>query len=78
MVEREAERLVVLATAGVDDSWKQIPWSSRLLFRSILRNLFADHHALEAIRCCRLATTGLNARCVVGVALWGDGLQDAE
>lgn len=49
MVEHRADRLVVLSAAGVDDSWKQIPWSSRLVFRTMLRNLFADHHAQEAI-----------------------------
>jgi len=49
MVEHGADRLVVLSAAGVDDSWKQIPWSSRLLFRTMLRNVFADHHAQEAI-----------------------------
>ena len=47
MVEHKADRLVVLSAAGVDDSWTQIPWSSRLLFRTMLRNLFADHHAQE-------------------------------
>ena len=42
-------RLVVISAAGVGDSWKQIPWSSRLLFRTMLRNVFADHTAQEAI-----------------------------
>ena len=27
----------------------QIPWSSRLLFRTLLRNVLADHHRQEAI-----------------------------
>jgi len=49
MVEHEVDRLVVLSAAGVDESWKQIPRSSRLLFRTLLRNVFADHHAQEAI-----------------------------
>jgi putative NADH-flavin reductase len=49
MVEHEVDRLVVLSAAGVDDSWKQIPWSSRLLFRTMLRNVFVDHHAQEAL-----------------------------
>ena len=49
MVEHGVDRIVVLSAAGVDDSWKQIPWSSRLLFRTMLRNVFADHHAQEAI-----------------------------
>ena len=49
MVEHNADRLVVLSAAGVDDSWTQIPWLSRLLFRTMLRNLFADHHAQEGV-----------------------------
>ena len=42
-------RLVVVSAAGVGDSWRQIPWSSKLLFRTLLRNIFADHRAQEAI-----------------------------
>ncbi|MFT7473202.1 MAG: hypothetical protein ACI81L_000113, partial [Verrucomicrobiales bacterium] len=49
MVKQKTDRLVVLSAAGVDDSWKQIPWSSRLTFRTMLRNLLADHHGQEAI-----------------------------
>ena len=49
MVAHDVKRLIVMSTAGVGDSWKQIPWSSRLLFRTLLRNLFADHRAQEAI-----------------------------
>ncbi len=49
MAEHGVDRLVVLSAAGVDDSWKQIPWSSRVAFRTFLRNVFADHHAQEAI-----------------------------
>jgi len=39
----------VLSAAGVDESWQQIPWSSRVAFRTFLRNVFADHHAQEAV-----------------------------
>ena len=48
MVIHGADRVVVMSAAGVGDSWKQIPWSSRLLFRTLLRNVFADHQAQEA------------------------------
>lgn len=48
LVAHGIERLVVMSAAGVGRSWKQIPWSSRLLFRSLLRNVFADHQAQEA------------------------------
>lgn len=49
MVANGVGRLVVMSAAGVGESWKQIPWSSRLLFRTLLRNIFADHQAQEAI-----------------------------
>lgn len=49
MVEHDANRLVVLSAAGVDESWKQVPWSSRVLFRTMLRNVFADHLAQETV-----------------------------
>ena len=48
MVIHGADRVVVMSAAGVGDSWKQIPWSSRLLFRTLFRNVFADHQAQEA------------------------------
>jgi len=49
MATHDVQRLVVMSAAGVGDSWQQIPRSSRLLFRTLLRNVFADHHAQEAI-----------------------------
>lgn len=48
MADQAVERLVVMSAAGVGESWKQIPWTSRLLFRTMLRNAFADHEAQEA------------------------------
>lgn len=49
MATHDVQRLVVMSAAGVGDSWQQIPRSSRLLFRTMLRNVFADHEAQEAI-----------------------------
>ncbi|WP_419926236.1 NAD(P)-dependent oxidoreductase [Candidatus Poriferisocius sp.] len=42
-------RLVVVSAAGVGGSWAQIPWSSRLMFKTMLRNVFADHQSQEAL-----------------------------
>ncbi len=42
-------RLLVVSAAGVNESWAQIPWLSRILFKTMLRNVFADHHGQEAI-----------------------------
>ncbi len=42
-------RLVVLSAAGVGESWGQAPLLSRVMFRTLLRNIHADHAAQEAI-----------------------------
>lgn len=42
-------RLVVLSAAGVGESWGQTPLLARVLFRTLLRNIHADHAAQEAI-----------------------------
>lgn len=49
MVAHNVQRLVVMSAAGVGDSWAQIPRTSRFLFRTLLRNVFADHEAQEAV-----------------------------
>ena len=49
MVGAAAQRLIVLSAAGAGESWRQIPWSSKLPFRTLLRNVLADHHRQEAI-----------------------------
>ncbi len=43
------DRLVVVSAAGVGESWAQIPMSSKLMFKTMLRNVFADHQAQEDI-----------------------------
>ncbi|WP_419837859.1 NAD(P)-dependent oxidoreductase [Candidatus Poriferisodalis sp.] len=43
------DRLVVVSAAGVGESWAQIPMSSKLMFKTMLRNVFADHQAQEAV-----------------------------
>jgi len=49
MVAKDVHRLIVMSAAGVGESWKQIPWSSRLLFHTLLRNIFRDHQSQEAV-----------------------------
>lgn len=49
MIAHGVQRLIVLSAAGVGESWTQIPFSSKLLFRTMLRNVFADHEAQEAL-----------------------------
>ena len=43
------ERVVVLSAAGVGESWGQVPLLARVLFRTLLRNIHADHAAQEAL-----------------------------
>ena len=49
MANTAADRLIVLSAAGAGESWGQIPWSSKLLFRTLLRNVLADHDRQETI-----------------------------
>jgi len=49
MTRHNVPRLIVVSAAGVAESWKQIPWLSRILFKTMLRNLFADNHTQEAL-----------------------------
>jgi putative NADH-flavin reductase len=49
MSRHNVGRLVIISAAGVGESWTQISWFSRLLFRTLLRNIFSDHTAQEAI-----------------------------
>lgn len=49
MTEHHVGRLVVVSAAGVGESWGQISWLARLMFRTLLRNIYADHEAQEAV-----------------------------
>ena len=49
MTVHDVQRLVVLSAAGVGDSWGQIPLLSRVMFKTLLRNIHADHTAQEAV-----------------------------
>ena len=49
MAQHHVGRLVVLSAAGVGESWGQISWFARIIFRTMLRNIYADHEAQEAV-----------------------------
>ena len=49
MIKHEVGRLVVLSAAGVGESWGQISWLAKILFRTLLRNIYADHVAQEKL-----------------------------
>lgn len=49
MARHAVKRLVVLSAAGVEESWSQVPFLARLVFRTLLRNILADHTAQEAV-----------------------------
>ena len=49
MAQHDVGRLVVLSAAGVGESWQQTPWLARIMFRTLLRNIYADHTAQEQL-----------------------------
>lgn len=57
-----AGRLVVLSAAGVGESWGQISLLAKVMFKTMLRNIHADHIAQEkAVRESRLDWTIVRA-----------------
>ena len=73
MTRHNVERLVILSAAGVGESWEQIPLMARILFKTMLRNIFADHTAQEAI----VAGSTLD-RTIVRAAILKDGPATGE
>lgn len=49
MTRHDVQRLIVLSAAGVGESWGQISWPARILFKTMLRNIYADHRAQESL-----------------------------
>ena len=49
MSYHKVKRLVLISAAGVNESWSQISFLPRLMFKTILRNIFKDHHTQESI-----------------------------
>ena len=49
MAEQGTKRLIVLSAAGVGDSWGQISLLAKIMFKTLLRNIYADHAAQERV-----------------------------
>ena len=49
MTRHNARRIVVLSAAGVGESWQQTPLLARIMFKTMLRNIYSDHQAQEAL-----------------------------
>ena len=49
MTKHGVGRLVVLSAAGVGESWGQTPLLAKIMFRTLLRNIYADHVAQESV-----------------------------
>ena len=49
MTRHNVRRIVVLSAAGVGESWRQTPLLARIMFKTLLRNIYADHVAQEAL-----------------------------
>lgn len=49
MARYNVRRIVVLSAAGVAESWRQAPLLARIMFKTMLRNIYSDHEAQEAL-----------------------------
>ena len=49
MARHNVRRIVVLSAAGVGDSWQQTPLLARIMFKTMLRNIYSDHETQEAL-----------------------------
>ena len=65
MQAQGVERVVFISAAGVGDSWRLIPWYSKLLFSAVLKTVLQEHTAEEAI----FAESGLNWTAVRAAVL---------
>ena len=49
MEQGGSERLIVLSAAGVGESWGQVSLPAKVIFKTLLRNIHADHSAQETV-----------------------------
>ncbi len=49
MTQHNMGRIVVLSAAGVGESWRRTPLLARIMFKTMLRNIYSDHEAQEAL-----------------------------
>ena len=49
MQQHNVDRVIFISAAGVGESWKQIPWYSKLLFRTMLKTIISEHSKEEKI-----------------------------
>ena len=49
MTQHNVQRIVVLSAAGVGESWRQTSWLVRIMFKTMLRNIYSDHVNQEAL-----------------------------
>ncbi len=49
MKKHNIERIIFISAAGVGESWKQIPWYSKLLFSTLLKTIIKEHAKEEKI-----------------------------
>ena len=49
MKRHNVRRILVLSAAGVGESWRQSPLLARIMFKTMLRNIYSDHESQEAL-----------------------------